>query len=160
MKAFGLIISIFLAGILSCSSGELSSSGSSAEEVAKMVLAAVRNNDAKTLDELRISRGEFKKIMWPELPARKHNMPFDFAWGNLEKKCYKGIKKQLAQFGGQEFDFERVYFKGGEEDYPSFKIHSNSVLVVKDREGRLRELEILGSIVERNGEFKLLSYDD
>lgn len=146
----------------SCGQRELKFSESSIQNLAEEVLEAVESNDPEALLRLRINEREFKKYLWPEFPASdpKMNVPFSFAWENLNQKSEKGARRALSQYGGNRYDFESIYFQEKTETYPSFKLYSKSVLIVKDSEGSLHELQFCGSIVEKNGEYKFLSYRD
>lgn len=159
MKNLTLLLILAL-GLGACQKHELKSSQDSIDKVAKEVLSALQDNDLQTLQELRITEKEFKKIMWPELPARKNNVPYGFAWNNLNAQADEALAKILHNYGGLEFDYQSVYFKDSVETYPGFKVHPNSVLVVKDRVGNVREIRVFGSILERNGEFKVIGYVD
>ncbi|MBX7152862.1 hypothetical protein K1X84_14630 [bacterium] len=138
----------------------MSNSCNSIDALAEKVLKAIESNDAQTLDGLRINQEEFKKYLWPEFPASKNDVPYDFAWDNLNGKTIKGLRRALSDYGTQTFELESVSFKEGIEEYPTFKIHTKTVLHVKDKVGNEKKLEFCGSIVERNGEYKLLSYRD
>jgi hypothetical protein len=153
----------FLAGLLaSCGKRELKFSESSIQNLAEEVLEAVESNDPDALLKLRINEREFKKYLWPEFPASdpKMNVPFSFAWGNLDQKSEKGARRALSQYGGNAYRFETIYFQEKTEEYSGFKLYSQSVIVAKDNDGNLHELQFCGSIVERNGEYKFLSYRD
>ncbi len=143
-----------------CQKRELTHSASSIDELAGWALDAIENKDVDRLHEIRINRNEFEKYLWPEFPASHNNVPFNFAWDNLAGKSGKGARRAVAALGGQAFYLQHVYFLDSLDTYPSFVIHTKSVLVVKDKNGETKELQFCGSIVERKGEFKFLSYRD
>lgn len=160
MKYLTIFVFFQILFLVSCEKRELSNSCGSIDALAEKVLEAVAAEDAQVLDGLRINQDEFKQYLWPEFPASKNNVPYDFAWDNLNGKTVKGLRRALSDYGKQKFELESVSFKEGIEEYPTFKIHTKAVLHVKDRVGNEKELEFCGSIIERNGEFKLLSYRD
>lgn len=160
MKHLTILLFFQILFLISCQTHELSNSCNSIDALAEKVLKAIESNDAQTLDGLRINQEEFKKYLWPEFPASKNDVPYDFAWDNLNGKTIKGLRRALSDYGTQTFELESVSFKEGIEEYPTFKIHTKTVLHVKDKVGNEKKLEFCGSIVERNGEYKLLSYRD
>ena len=156
-----IFLSFFVISILaSCQKRDLAHSGDSIDDLAKRVLTAIESNDIKKLDVLRINRDEFKNYLWPEFPASKSNVPFDFAWDNLNGKTIKGMTRAVTDFGGQAFTLLDVSFEKGDENYGTFRIYPSALLHVVGSDGKERTLTFCGSVVEKDGEFKLLSYRD
>ncbi len=54
----------------------------------------------------------------------------------------------------------RIRFTKPTRDYKTFKLRGGTVLTVKTAEGEERDLRILGSVVEKNRYYRLLSYGD
>lgn len=156
-----ILLQLFVIFILSsCQKRDLAHSGDSIDDLAQRVLTAIESKDIATLDALRINRDEFKKYLWPEFPASTNNTPFDFAWDNLNGKTTKGMTRAIADIGGQEFRLVGVTFEKETEKYPTFTLYTSAVLDVTDLNGNKKQLKFCGSIVERNGEYKFLSYRD
>ncbi len=157
-----LIIALLATLLVSCEKKDLKHSEDSIEDLAEEVLKAVASNDPEALLKLRVSEKEFRKFLWPEFPASqpKMNVPFGFAWDNLNQKSEKAARRALSKYGGGKYRFESIYFQEKTETYDSFKLYSQSVLLVRDPEGAVQEFDFCGSIVERNGEYKFLSYRD
>ncbi|KAB2878134.1 hypothetical protein F9K33_14240 [bacterium] len=160
MKNLTYLLFLVMLIVSSCHKRELANSGDSIDDLAKRALEAIASNDIKNLDALRINRDEFKKYLWPEFPASKNHVPFDFAWDNLNGKTIKGMSRALSDIGGQEFNLVNVTFEENDDPYSSFVIHTRTVLQVTDPDGKQKQIKFFGSIVERNGEFKFLSYRD
>lgn len=157
-----LWIAVLGALLTSCGKRELKFSESSIQGLVEEVLKGVEHNDPEALLKLRINEREFRKYLWPEFPASdpKMNVPLSFAWGNLDQKSEKGARRALSQYGGNAYRFETIYFQEKTQEYSGFKLYSRSVIVARDGNGNLQELQFCGSIVERNGEYKFLSYRD
>jgi hypothetical protein len=156
-----MLLPLFVILILSsCQKRDLAHSGDSIDDLAQRVLTAIESKDIATLDALRINRDEFKKYLWPEFPASTNHTPFDFAWDNLNGKTIKGMTRVIADIGGQEFRLVGVTFEKETEKYSTFTIYTSAVLDVTDPNGNKKQLKFCGSIVERNGEYKFLSYRD
>lgn len=156
-----MLLPLFVILILSsCQKRDLANSGDSIDDLAQRVLTAIESNDITKLDALRINRDEFKNYLWPEFPASKKNFPFDFAWDNLNGKTIKGMTRALTDIGGQEYRLVDVAFEENSERYTTFTIYTSAVLNVTDKDGNIKALKFCGSIIERNGEYKFLSYRD
>ncbi len=140
----------------------LSFSSSSSEKLAKRVLKAVYEKDRKTLDEIKISRDEFKNILWPELPIGKiedWQEHFDYVWGQHKTKSDYSLLSTLERFGGKKYSLKAIRFRKPLKEYETCRIHVDARLLVADSKGKESELNLFGSIVELNGGYKILSYN-
>ena len=126
------------------------------------VVDALNRKDIEQLDRLRVQREEYLDWVWPAFPASRppNNFPGDFAWSNLNKKCNIGMKKWITHFGGHNLKFVDIRFDRPSETYDGFQLLRGTVLTLQNVAGEKRELEILGSVVVKNGRYKLLSYED
>lgn len=126
------------------------------------VVDALNNRDIEQLNRLRVQREEYLDRIWPAFPASQppSNFPGDFAWSNLNKKCNIGMKKWIARYGGQNLKFIAIRFDRPTETYEGFQLLRGTVLMLKNAAGEKGELKILGSVVEKDNRYKLLSYED
>lgn len=122
------------------------------------VVDALNNKDTEKLNRLRVQREDYLDWIWPAFP--ESHFPGDFAWSNLNKKCNIGMKKWIARYGGQNLEFVAIRFDGDTETYKGFQLLRGTVLMLKNAAGEKGELKILGSVVVKNGNYKLLSYED
>ena len=134
----------------------------SERELAEAVLRAVAANDAEALGRLRVGRTEYLDLLWPEFPQAKdprHTLAPEFHWNLLDSSSAAGIRDVLADFGGSDFELLEVRPSAGVVEYDTFRLLRKFELRVRRRpDGREGVLRILGSIVERGGRYKLLSY--
>ncbi len=157
----GAILALSLFLITPCEGKErLINAKSSIEAVANSVLKAVTRKDVKSLETLYLTKDEFKRYIWPEIPWSRpeRNMPFDYYWGDLNQKSSWALKRVLVRHGGKKYELIRVYFAKGVREYKNFRLYRDTRLIVRDETGKKKELNIFGSIVELNGKFKILSY--
>ncbi|MCS6988325.1 MAG: hypothetical protein NZM06_02295 [Chloroherpetonaceae bacterium] len=125
------------------------------------VLDALEKKDTTRLVRAMISQKEFSNWLWWEFPASiPENAPLDFAWDNLARKADRGLRWLLSDYGGQKLRYVSHRFEEGEDKYQTFKVHSKTRVVVKDSLGNEHTLTQIGSVVEMNGSFKLMSYRD
>jgi hypothetical protein len=105
--------------------------------------------DAESLHALAITEPEFSQHVWPELPASRaeRNLPFSYVWGDLRQKSGTRLSATLAAQGGQRYTLEEVRFSG----------ETRSVFLVQGPDGP-RELRLCGSMIEKDGRWKVFSY--
>jgi hypothetical protein len=128
--------------------------------LSEAVLDALADRDADTLASLALSELEFRTAVWPELPSSRpeRGVPFDYAWGDLHQKSMNSLRRLLARYGGERYELVAVAFAGETTPYRTYRVHRETVLDVRDEEGNDLTVSLFGSILERDGEFKLFSY--
>ena len=138
----------------------LSHTFSSPEALSRAVLIALAANDVDTLRALPLDELEFRNAVWPDLPASRpeRNVPFDYAWGDLHQKSSNALRRLVARYGGRRYQLAGVGFAGETTGYRTYQVHRETVLDLLDEEGEEVRLALFGSILEREGEFKLFSY--
>lgn len=131
----------------------------SAESVAVAVLDALARNDRAALEALALSEGEFKEHVWPELPAARpeRNLPSAYVWGDLHQKSQARLAQTLREHGGRRFTLVGVTF-AGEANYSNYVIHREATFRVRDADGDETEIRVCGSMLEKDGVWKVFSY--
>lgn len=132
----------------------------SPEALSRAVLTALAERDVDTLRALSLDETEFRDAVWPDLPASRpeHNVPFDYAWGDLRQKSDNARRRLAARHGGRRYELVRVRFAAGTTRYRTYEVHRETILDLRDEEGGEVRLALFGSILERAGRFKLFSY--
>ncbi|MFO7694429.1 MAG: hypothetical protein R6V57_15190 [Vicinamibacterales bacterium] len=132
----------------------------SPEALAAAVLEGVERRDAVRLRELALSEHEFRKWVWPRLPAGRPevNMPFDYFWKDLSLKSEASLASTVAEFGGRRLTLRRIEFGGETSDYGPFKVSREARLTVADSQGLERRIQVCGSMIEAGGRWKVFSY--
>jgi hypothetical protein len=131
----------------------------SADAVANAVLDALERKDRPALEALALSDAEFRAHVWPELPAARpeRNLPYAYVWGELNQKSRLALAQTLATHGGKRYSLRRVSFKG-ENSYPGYVVHRDTTLVVSGPGGDEQQIEVFGSMLEKDGAWKVFSY--
>jgi hypothetical protein len=133
----------------------------SPDSLAKAFLDALYQKDVETLKRFALNEEEFRHHVWPELPVSqlKKPLPFEYGWADLHQKSINSLKRTYARYGGKQLTFIRLEFEEGTTSYETYVVHRDARVVVKDEEaGREARLDLFGSIMEKNGRFKLFSY--
>lgn len=137
----------------------LAHSAESPEALARDFLSALAVNDIPALKRTRITKDEFTWYVWPELPAsRLPNVTSDFAWSQATLNSLSGLGGLLSQYSQRRFELVGIRFAGGTRDYPSYRVHYDSRVTVRDEAGDSYELKLFGSMLEMEGRFKLFSH--
>ena len=120
---------------------------------------AVEQRDTAALGRLVISKAEFAFLYFPssEYSRAPYRQKPGLVWFRMTETSQKGIGRILARDGGKKLN------AAGHRCAPAAKVEgqnriwSDCRLVVR-RDGRMVERKLFGSIVERNGRFKFLTY--
>jgi hypothetical protein len=116
----------------------------------------------EALKKLELRKEEFRLHVWPELPAsriEKNPLPFDYGWNDLHQKSTNCLRRTYAAYGGRKLTFLRIEFEDETTPYETFKVHRDARVVVRDEEkGETLRLDLFGSMMEKDGRFKLFSY--
>lgn len=112
------------------------------------------------LARFRVSETEHERLLWPSFPSSEPllNIPHDFAWANLDHRSRRGESALRAQLRDRTWSLVELRFDSGPTFYSSFVLHEGTRATVGNDLGETEEIELLGSVVEYGGLFKLLSY--
>jgi len=136
--------------------------GETPEELGKAVVAALNAQSEEDLHRLRVDKDMYMNELWPAFQAQRPALNFtaDFAWGNLNKKCLTGVTKWIRRYNEKNYAFVRIQFTEPTQTYDGFQLRRGTVLTVKTPDGVEHDLRILGSVVEKDRYYRLLSYDN
>jgi hypothetical protein len=159
-RALGLAALVMAAAACASPSPSFEGLHPTKEQAAQAVADALRDRDARRLQDLALSADEFRTIVWPELPASRPEMgmPVDYAWSDLQQKSAGELAQTMARFGGQSLMVERVEFAGQSTPHGMFQVHRDSVVWVRDAAGRRHETRLFGSMVQSDAGWKVYSY--
>ena len=145
--------------VCSCGPPPLAHVEPSADALARSLLDALARRDEGALRGLALDEREFRAHVWPSLPAAlpERNLPFSYVWGDLRQKSDTSLRGILAEHGGRRYDLVRVRFGGRTTEYAGFRVHRDTILVVRQG-GEDVELRLCGSLLEKDGGWKVFSY--
>lgn len=141
----------------------LSNTFESIEELAATVLDGLERGRGQALWRLALSKEEFRDVVYPVLPASRpeRNTPLEYTWSTLETKSSNALGATLSEHRGRRYELVRVDFVGKEQrqrDFGAFYVYRDARVVVKREDGSETSLDLFGSVIERNGRFKVFSY--
>ena len=133
----------------------------SREALARRFLSAVSARDSGAFSGLRISRAEFAWLVFPHhvYAAPPYELDPEIFWIQLTAGSAKGLGRTLARLGGRALVFQALDCRRDTLQVKGGPLRVWSSCGIRYREGdSLRIGRLFGSIVEREGRFKLLSY--
>lgn len=138
----------------------LANSRSSASALAEAVLAALAARDEAALRALALDESEFRAHVWPSLPAARpeRNLPFSYVWGELRQKSDTTRASTLARHGGRRYQLVGVEFDEQPAQYAGYRVHGGTSLTVRSDAGAQEMIRVCGSLLEKDGVWKVFSY--
>jgi hypothetical protein len=154
-----VFVLILLAAVACGSSTPLADGAASPEALARAVLEAIRTNDRAGLVRLAVSEREFREHVWPRLPASRpeRKLPFSYVWGDLRQKSDAALATTIQRYRGRLFEVRNVSFSEA-TDYVEYKVHREATFGVRDSTGNESDLRVCGSLLEKDGVWKVFSY--
>jgi hypothetical protein len=130
------------------------------EAAAQAVVDGFAARDVDRLTSLAVTEVEFRKNIWPSLPASNPevNMPVDYLWADTSMKSRGRLAQTLDEHGGRPMTVESVRFGGRPTEYDGFTIYPDTYLTVRDRAGATQEVRLFGSMMETTAGWKVFSY--
>jgi hypothetical protein len=136
----------------------------SSEALVQAALDALGKRDTVRLRKLMISREEFYTYLYPEYAlhfpiaadTNQHARKFvgDMHFLNAEK----GLGKAMKTVGGRKMKLLSLDFGDSLLPFTTYVIHQESQPCVQMDNGKEINVEVIGSIVEMDSVYKLLSY--
>ena len=134
----------------------------SMEEFGRLVVAALSAQDVHALHSLRITRGEFEKILWPEFPESRPitNIQAADAWSLSEPRSLSGANRAMGLYGGRQLRFLTIE-AARVQTFTNFLLHRDvTILAVDEGTAEVQRIVLAPSVAERKGRFKALLYRD
>lgn len=144
----------------------LNGGASSTESLVHLALKGLQKNDTALLQSLAITKDEYMDIVFPEQgmhwAGARDSRPEvrEFLWENHFGSSVKGLRRTLRDLGGRKLTLRNIEFTGGEKKYISYTIHEATLLTVEDEQGKEHQIKAVGSIIEKDGTFKLMAWRD
>jgi hypothetical protein len=153
-------------GAVGRASGELTGGASSPRRLVEQVLDAVADRDTAALLDMLVDADEYDRIVYPELGAHyaaardTRSETRQFLWENQRLDALKGMRSAMRELGGRRLSFVTIEFTEGEQRFQSYRLMEGGVVSVVDADGTPATLHMLGTMIEKSGRYKLLSYRD
>jgi hypothetical protein len=162
---------LLAAGVLSAGCGRdgaaapglgLAGGTASLDELLATVESALAERDTQRLFDLMVTEGEYRAIVYPELPAAHPPIgaSFESIWVTHYPDAYQGLMRVLRDYGGRDVRILDVRFERPDQDFGSFILHETSRVDIVVDGAREDDRRLFGSVIHAGGRWKVLSYPD
>ena len=151
-----LLIAVGLTGYQPC----MAQSTSPADDVMRQVVSALSANDQSALTKLSIDQTEFKKYVWPALAAQMSgsNTNADKYYPTYQKVSQAGIAEATTALAGKKWEIVKINLEPAQRRGKGFQVFGGPVLVLRDEGGQEKTIRVVGSLLERDGAYKVITY--
>jgi hypothetical protein len=137
----------------------LDSVASSREDLVRRWVEAVEAADTAAVVALHLTRAEFAYLYFPESPyaAGPTATPPDFLWMQFRMNSEKGIGRTFARLAGKPLGYRALVCPEPPKPHGRSVLHERCT-VRRETEGGTVEQRLFGTILERQGRFRFVSY--
>jgi hypothetical protein len=127
----------------------------------RALLAAYAARDAEALDRLAVSRAEFAWLYYPDspYPLAPYELSPDFVWFLVEERGARGVGRAVERFGGRRVEY-RSHECPGHPREEGGGLLWGPCLVRLTVDGTDDQVRLANAILERDGRFKLIGFDN
>lgn len=131
----------------------------SRDELVERFVAAVGENSVSALDSITLNVAEFAHLYFPTsiYAQRPYAQPPAVNWLLLEQNSLKGRARLLRHYGGRRLVVEAHECAVDPTVEGRNRIHEQCTLTIRINGDGLENVRLFGSIIERDGRFKLMS---
>lgn len=125
------------------------------------VVTAIDVADAKTVQKATVTQADFMNILWPEMPQSRPaaQVPGAEAWDFLYNRNMAAFNRHMGDFHNSGLHL--VSFKVGHVDeYTNYRLHQDVIIQAETADHQPVEMDVVRTVVERNGRFKVYSTRD
>lgn len=132
----------------------------SAERLAREFLRAVGANDTASIRRLVVNRAEFGWLYYPytRFTKRPYELGPELLWMQVNEASEKGIVRTLRRYGGSRLRFEALNCPDSAVAEGPNRITIGCQLRFAAADSAARSLQLFGSLIERDGRWKFVSY--
>lgn len=132
----------------------------SAERLAREFLRAVASNDTATIRRLVVNRAEFAWLYYPHTRFTKppYELGAELLWIQINEASEKGIVRTLRRYGGSPLRFEALSCPDSAGAEGPNRVTVGCQLSFAAGDSAARSLRLFGSLLERDGRWKFISY--
>lgn len=150
---------LIVAGVAAIPFFAQSSAGAeSPDALVKQVFAALERKDSAALQQLSISQDDFKKFVWPTFTAPPTGTNAEKFYKMYTASSDVGIDEYLKQYGGRKVEVLKVTLNPPSKQTKSYRLMPGAQIALRDESGQEKTVTMLGSVLERDGHYKVATY--
>lgn len=132
----------------------------SRDDLVGQFLAAVEGLDTLKLHRLVVQRDEFISLYYPHtrFTAPPYELSPALVWFQMQNSSSRGIGRLLERSGGKSLAAQGYRCAAEAAREASNRLWEDCLVAVRDSAGGIRERRLFGTILERDGRFKFLTF--
>ncbi len=139
---------------------EFSNSTRSREALVARFRRALESGDTAAFQSMVVTPREFIDLVYPEsrytIPPYRQSPAL--VWQQIQSGSTAGLSRLLARMGGVRTRGERHACEKTPEKFGKTIIYSQCTVAAIQPDGTVRQIQLFGPIIERDGRFKFVSY--
>jgi hypothetical protein len=130
------------------------------EMLVKRFVRALVVLDSADLEAMLIDQREFADLVYPESPYTRppYRQAPGLVWNQIQNPSRSGLTRLIRRLGGQPLQYEGHTCVAQPDRQGRNLIWTGCVVRLVDQNGDIRKHRLFGSIIERDGNFKFVSY--
>jgi len=133
----------------------------SLDDLVQMVATGIDLGDGPMLDRSAVTFGDFETILWPEFPQSRPaaGVPINESWDFLRRRHMASFNRTTGEMHGKGLKVASIKV-GKVVKYTNFKLHDDMDVTLVDAQGNAIQFDMIRTVVECHGRFKLYSTRD
>lgn len=130
------------------------------EALVRRFVKALVARDSADLRAMLLSPREFADLVYPESPYTHppYRQSPALVWNQIQNPSESGLTRLVRRLGGQPLRYDGYACEAKADLQGHNLIWTGCVLRLADQTGEIRANRLFGSIIERDGKFKFVSY--
>lgn len=139
---------------------QLRNAAASRAQLVAAFVKAIERSDSTALGKLAIDRAEFAYLIYPESPYTRppYAQPPGLVWMTIQNPSFTGARRLLERFGGKRLGVRSVECPLQPERQGVNRLWAGCTLLVSMDGAAPVRRRLFGTIIERAGRFKFVSY--
>jgi hypothetical protein len=138
----------------------LADGASSRDELVERFLVALERGDSTAFAPLLLSRAEFAYLYYPHTVYTRppYELSPGLLWFQMENLTSRGLTRMLRAFGGRALNTDGYVCEEPPSSEGPGQVWSGCRIVLTPPSGEQTTVRLFGSILERGGRFKFVTY--
>jgi len=139
----------------------LTGGAASMDDLVQMIAIGLDLGDGAMLDRSAVTFGDFESILWPEFPQSRPaaGVPINESWDFLRRRHMASFNRTTGEMHGKGLKVASIKV-GKVFTYTNFKLHDDMDVTLVDAQGNAIQFDMVRTVVECRGRFKLYSTRD
>ncbi len=132
------------------------------DALVKRLVGALAASDTASFEDMAVDMSEWAWLYYPynELSRPPYELPPGIAWLQLQETNRKGVLRALRELGGHDIDFQGYSCDPTPSMEGVNRIWTDCRITLSRDGAAPVTLPLFGAILERDGRFKILSYQN